>query len=117
MGNILSLQRWVGVKCEGIFVGGIGDACLDRTPSGVQSAIAQSSGADFPLIAVSLPSLNIAHSSIDHAYNKPNEAIVVVLNNGRTNKSNDGPVITSKNGTINSEGNGQRDCEGDSNGR
>ena len=57
MGNLLSLWTWGFGSLGGIVNGRDDDACLDRTPSGVRSAITQSSCDDLHLVRVDLSSL------------------------------------------------------------
>lgn len=57
MGNLLSLWTWGFGSLGGIVNGRDDDACLDITPSGVRSAITQSSCDDLHLVRVNLSSL------------------------------------------------------------
>ena len=79
----------VGIQWGGVVDGGHGDACLDGTPSGVRSAIAQSPQDDFLLVEVSLPSLKTLNASVSDELNESNVAV-----------SNEAPVIGTNYGPV-----------------
>ena len=83
MGNMLSLRKWWGFNGGGDVDGGNGDACLDRTPSGVRSAIARSPGdirrrvASFP---PSFATIHLANDSIQNVHEVSIDGLVNDVN-------------------------------------